>query len=149
MKCSPDHNRADPHLWSCSSCLGFQWQASKWALGSLTEGSESLPSQSCNKWHRYKSRPKANHITITKKAVFNPGNFVRILFLVNCIYNIFYTVWNIKKLPDFFPKYKLYQISTSPSDIILVFNSLNLIPFLYSISANAKILGILQTENLG
>ena len=103
MKHSPDHHRADPYLWSCSACLGVQWQASKWALGSLAEASASLPSQFCNKWHTDMSRSKTNHMTIIKKkAVFNPGNFIRILFLVNCIYNIFYTVWNIKTLPDFF-----------------------------------------------
>ena len=49
-----------------------------------------------------------------------------------------------------FPKYKLYQIATSSlfSDINPVFNSLNLIPFLYSISCNTKILGIVQREKV-
>lgn len=99
MKHSPDHHRDDSYLWSCSACLGFQWQASKWALGSLTEVSASLPSQSCNKWHRYMSRPKANHMNILKKYNFIPVYVVRILlFLVNCICIIFYTLGNIKML---------------------------------------------------
>ena len=34
------------------------------------------------------------------------------------------------------------------SDINPVFNSLNLIPFLYSISCNTKILGIVQREKV-